>query len=199
MSLEEILLTFTYLAILVLMTTNGAVSFPSSQILYIIAGYFVSTGDLNLSLVLLIGALGNTIGNIILYEVVRYKGLEYVVKWKLFHKETILKVQYVFEKYGAPFLFVGKLLPALKVVVPICAGVMKMKRYIYIPIIFVSSFLWACVFVALGYFFGKGTDIYGTYVPVLIVIAVVVAVVFYKLMNSKDILERVSKEEKKSK
>ena len=35
-----------YFGIFVLMIANGAVSFPSSQVLYIIAGYFIAQGNL---------------------------------------------------------------------------------------------------------------------------------------------------------
>lgn len=191
MTIEEIILTFTYLGIFFLMTTNGAISFPSSQILYIICGYFIFTGDLSLSFVLLVGAVGNTLGNYMLYEVARTKGLEYVLKWKLFPEVAIAKAQKAFEKRGPLFLFLGKILPALKTIIPIPAGIAKMNRALFIVIVFVSSTLWAAIFIALGYFFGKSNDVYGVYVPFLFIVALIVIFIFYKFMNSEEIAKEM--------
>ncbi|MCI0533046.1 hypothetical protein L0Y49_02380, partial [bacterium] len=73
-NIENIIIASGYIGIFALMIANGLLSFPSSQALYIIAGYFVFTEDLSLALVSLFGALGNTVGNIALYEIVRAKG-----------------------------------------------------------------------------------------------------------------------------
>lgn len=192
--LEQIIETLGYIGIFSLMIANGVMSVPSSQILYILSGYFVFTGNLVLLSVVFAGALGNTIGNIILYEVVKRKGLHYITKYALFKESDIRKVQIVFKRRGAWFLFVGKLIPALKVFMPIVAGVGRMKYSVYIPIIFASSFIWASFFVGIGYYFGKNTDFFGTYVIVLIFIAIIVLGIFYKYMNSKSILEEVEKD-----
>ena len=76
-SVENVIVTLGYIGIFGLMISNGVITLPSSQILYIITGYFIFTGELNFALASLMGALGNTIGNIILYELARKKGLEY--------------------------------------------------------------------------------------------------------------------------
>lgn len=193
MSIEEIIITFTYLGIIILMTTNGFISFPSSQILYIISGYFVFTGDLSLALVLLFGAFGNTVGNYILYEIARQKGLKYILKFKIFPEKALRKAIKTFEKKGYFFLFIGKILPAIKVFIPIPAGLSKMNRIWFTFLIFISSIIWAFIFVMIGYFFGKSSDIFGYYAPILLMIAFVVIFVFYKMMNSKEIVEEIEK------
>ena len=72
-SIEQIIILSGYVGIFGLMILNGVFSFPSSQILYIISGYFVFTGSLSLMLVSVVGALGNTIGNTILFYLTRKK------------------------------------------------------------------------------------------------------------------------------
>lgn len=191
LSLEEIIVLFSYGGILVLMTLNGVVSFPSSQVLYIICGYFVFTGQLSLPLVLIAGAIGNTVGNIILYEIVRSKGLKYISRFHLFPEKEILKVQAAFKRRGPLFLFVAKLLPAIKVFAPIPAGLSKMNRVLYTLIILVSSSIWAGAFISIGYFFGKSSDVFGVYAPFLLIVALIVVMVFYRYMNSKEVLQRI--------
>jgi len=175
------------------MISNGLTSIPSSQILYLIAGFFIFTGELNLALVSLIGALGNTIGNIILYELARKKGIEYITKFRIFPLREIQKIQLVFEKRGAWFVFIGKMLPAIKVFVPIVAGIGLMNRALYTPIIFITSLLWSLIFIGIGFFFGKNTELFGIYPVVLIIVAIVVVIAFYKYMNSQGITSEVAK------
>lgn len=192
-TIESIILFSGYAGIFFLMIANGVISFPSSQILYIIAGYFVFTGHLNLFLVVIAGALGNTIGNIILYELARSKGLSYLLRWKIFPERELKKVQIAFNKRGAWFLFVGKLLPAIKVFVPIPAGIARINRGLYAVIIAFTSTLWTFPFLAIGYYFGKSANLFGTYAVVLAFIALIVAAIFYKFMNSEEVISEIEK------
>lgn len=189
--IESIIVALGYLGIFFLMTANGAITFPSSQILYIITGYFISTGDLSLALVIFFGAIGNTVGNIILYEIVRFKGLHYIEKWKIFPPKELKKITVALHKKGVWFLFVGKLLPALKVFVPIAAAIGKTERKIYIPMMLVASALWSVPFITIGYYFGKSSDLFGKYALIILVIAFVVMGLFYKYINSKEVLGEI--------
>ena len=190
-SIENIVVTLGYLGIFLLMISNGVLSFPSSQILYIVTGFFIFKGDLTLALVVLVGAVGNTIGNIILYELSRRKGLKYITKFQMFPEHAIRKVQVAFNKRGTWFLFIGKLVPALKVFVPIPAGIAKMNRVLYTTIIAITSAIWTLPFIAIGFYFGKSSDVFGKYAIVLAFIALIVIGVFYKYMNSEEIVREV--------
>jgi alkaline phosphatase len=198
MELEAIIITLGYLGIFLLMITNGVTMFPSSQALYIISGYFVFTGDLVWGAVALAGALGNTIGTIILYELVRRKGLEYILRFKIFPEKEIRKVQVAFHRKGLWFLFVGKLLPAIKVFVPIVAAIGKADRIPYIAIMFVTSLIWTIPFMSIGYIFGKSSDVFGIYAVILMVVALLVIAGFYKYINSEEVLQEVQDEASKN-
>ncbi len=199
--IEQIIISLSYFGIFLLMIANGIVSFPSSQVLYIIAGYFIFKGNLTISLVVFAGAIGNTIGNVILYEVVRRKGVGFIeaIAIKLYQipkekfERNLAKVQIAFAKKGAWFVFIGKLIPALKVFVPIPAGLAKMNRVLYSIIILISSALWTLPFIAIGYYFGKSSDMFGKYAATLIIIALIVVYVLYKYLNSEEILSEVEK------
>lgn len=197
MSLEQVIISLSYAGIFFLMILNGVVSFPSSQIMYLIAGYFAYAGDLNIFWIVFIGAIGNTIGNVILYEISRKHGLKYVLKvnefigFEFFRKKDISKVERVFEKRGVWFLFVGKLINPIKIIIPIPAGMAKMSRAIFIPIVFVASLIWASVFTYLGFFFGKSYEGLGIYGVVMIVLALTFGFIFYKYMNSDGVVEEL--------
>lgn len=191
MDVEYIILGTSYAGIFLLMIANGFISLPSSQVLYIIVGYFISTGHLGLLPSSLIGALGNTLGNIVLYEVVRQYGLRYLDHFKIFRSGDIRKVELVFQKRGLWFLFVGKLLPAIKVFIPIPAGVGRVDRRVFAGIMFVASWVWSFIFIAIGYFFGKGAGMWKSYGIILMAIAGIVVFLFYRSMNSDEIMREL--------
>lgn len=190
-TIETLIQGGSYFAIFFLMIANGAVSFPSSQVLYIIAGYFIARGDLTLFFVALVGALGNTIGNIILYELARKHGRTFVERMKIFPTRELSKVETAFKKKGSWFIFLGKLLPAIKVFIPIPAGLGKMNRLLFSALMFLASFIWSLAFISIGYFFGKSTDLFGRYAIILVIVAVVVVLLFYRYLNSEEIIREI--------
>lgn len=192
-TIETLIQGGSYFAIFALMIANGAVSFPSSQVLYIIAGYFIARGDLALFFVALVGTLGNTIGNIILYELTRKHGRTFVERMKIFPMRELTKVEHAFKKKGAWFIFVGKLLPAIKVFVPIPAGLGKMHRPLFVTLMFIASFIWSLAFISIGYFFGKSSDLFGKYAIILMIIAAIVILLFYRYINSAEVVNEVEK------
>lgn len=194
--IESIIVGFSYLGIFGLMIANGFLSFPSSQILYIIVGYFVGIGTLGLLPASILGAIGNTIGNILMYEAVRAHGMSYVKRFRLFREKDILKVEHVFKKKGLWFLFIGKLLPAIKVFIPIPAGLAKVHRGTFAAIMLSASWIWSLIFISIGYFFGKSATVWKSYGIILMVVAVAVMFLFYRYMNSATILKELEEEQK---
>ncbi len=188
---ETILTGGGYAAVFGLMVANGLFSFPSSQVLYIIVGYLISVGYLSLLPASLAGAAGNTIGCILLYEAVRRHGLSSITRWGVYRAEELKKVEIAFKKRGPWFLFIGKLLPAIKVFVPIPAALGKMHRGSFAGIMFIASWIWSFVFIAIGYYFGKGAGMWKSYGIVLMVVAVTVVYLFYRYLNSPEILRQL--------
>ncbi|MBI5401046.1 MAG: DedA family protein [Candidatus Yonathbacteria bacterium] len=191
LTIETLVQGGSYLAIFLLMIANGAVSFPSSQALYIIAGYFVAQGSLAFVPVALAGSLGNMLGCTILYELARTHGRAFIARMKIFPLRELAKVERAFKKKGLWFIFIGKLLPAIKVFIPIPAGLGKMSRVLFAILMFVGSFLWSLVFVAIGYFFGKSSDLFGHYAVILAIIAVVVVLLFFRYINSYEVTREI--------
>ena len=192
-TIEALIQGGSYFAIFALMITNGAVSFPSSQVLYIIAGYFVAQGNLTFFLVALFGAVGNAIGNVVLYELARKHGSTFIARMKLFPERELAKVEHAFKKKGAWFIFIGKLLPAIKVFVPITAGLGKFSRTLFAPLMFIASFIWAIGFISIGYFFGKSSDLFGKYAIILVAVAAIVLFLFYRYLNSDEVIREVER------
>lgn len=191
MSTEAIIAASGYVGIFALMVANGFLSFPSSQVLYILVGYFVSTGHLALLPASLLGALGNMAGCQILYEVVRRHGLAALKKFPVYDPKELRKVEIAFRHKGPWFLFVGKLLPAIKVFVPIPAGLARMRRDLFTIIMLAASWIWSLVFIAIGYFFGKSAELWKSYGIILMIVAATVLFLFYRYLNSPAVLREL--------
>lgn len=179
MNIEQIISGLSYLGIFILLFTNGIFSLPSSQVVYIIVGYFVTTGFLSWPLALLIGAIGNTAGNIALYEFAREHGMKAALKLLPMTEKHAANFERYFKKKGLAFLFVSKLTPTLKVFTPIFGGVGKAPRLPYTILMFIASCIWAAVFIAIGFFFGKSFQFFSGYAVALAVITLLVVIFFW--------------------
>ncbi len=194
MDIEAIIVGFSYVGIFGLMVANGFLSFPSSQILYVVVGYFVGTGALLLLPASIVGALGNAVGNVLLYEAIRRHGITYVKRFQIFREEDIRKVEIVFRKKGLWFLFIGKLLPAIKVFIPIPAALGKVHRGKFAAIMLSASWIWSLIFIGIGYTFGKGAMMWKSYGIILMIVAAVIVFLFYRMLNAKEVLLEIEKE-----
>lgn len=171
------------------MIANGIISFPSSQILYIIAGFFVATGKLDFTTTILVGALGNTIGNFILYKVTVTYGEQAAQKLLPLDARAFHAIKKTFTHHGIWWLALAKLTPSLKVIMPILAGIAKTPQTKLIPILLGTSIIWATIFIELGKSFGEKFS-FGSYTVVIGVIGIIVAVILYTIV-AKNVEEKI--------
>jgi membrane protein DedA with SNARE-associated domain len=157
--LHSFINTFSYLAIFILMVANGTVNFPSSQLLYIICGYFVSTGSLLFIPIVIAGALGNTLGNIITFMLIKKYEKPLAQKLLIMDETTFAKVHSAlhstFSRRGMWWIFFGKLIPSVKAFIPIVAGLAHTKTTITAFTFLVASSIWAIGITSIGYYFGE--------------------------------------------
>lgn len=174
-----------YLLLFLLMTSNGLFSFPSSQFLYIAAGYLASKGALSLWLIVLIGAIGNTLGNIALFFLTKRFGKNYAEKISWIsdkHKQAFEKT---FEGRGFWFLWLSKLTPALKVFTPIAAGLTQIKNYFAILLFLSTSLIWPMPFIYIGYIISIIPDAVTTYAICIGIFTFILLLYIRKIYISK--------------
>lgn len=201
MNFELLLLQFSYIGIFLLMFLNGIFGFPSSQLIYVLAGWFAYRGELNFWVVISIGVLGQVLGNILLYELSRRKGLKYILsidnflsnnlKLSIFSEKEIKKIMLVMKKKGLIYLFFGKLINPIKIIINIPAGMSKINRFYFNVIILITSFIWAFAFTYLGFAFGKGFEFAIYYGLFMILASATILYFFHKSMNSKEIVKEI--------
>lgn len=191
MDITSLIDSYSYLAIFLLMTLNGATNLPSSQLLYVALGYFVGTGTVSFIPTALAGALGNTLGNVITFLLIKKHGVTLAHKLLMVDEQAFAKIHTslhkTFTKKGLWFIFLGKLTPSIKAFIPIVAGLANTGTKITTLIFALSSFLWACMILSIGYFFGKNVSL-TSFTAVSLVVGGTILFFVYKSLKKQNVL-----------
>lgn len=151
-----------YWTITLLMTIESSfIPFPS-EVVVPPAAYKAASGssDLNVFLVILFATIGANIGALINYYLAYFVGRPIVYKFansRFGHMCLIneLKVKYAetyFEKHGALSTFIGRLIPAVRQLISIPAGLSKMKLSTFILYTTLGAGIWNAILAAIGYY-----------------------------------------------
>lgn len=162
MSLEIIMQYFTQyggiaIFIIVLLEYMNLPGFPAGVIMPL-AGVFAARGNIGFVTALLITIGAGLAGSLILYYIGLFGGdavLKFYVKKFPKQKEPLEKnMQWIREK-GCVGLFLAKLIPMLRTLISIPAGVIRMNIVKYVVSSVLGIFVWNLVFVGAGYFLGE--------------------------------------------
>lgn len=160
-----------YLSIIILMTIESSfIPFPS-EIVIPPAAYLASKGQLNLYLVILSGVLGSILGALINYYLAVFLGRALVYKmadtklmhWMMIDRQKIEKAENYFNKYGAQSTFIGRLIPAIRQLISIPAGLAKMNMGKFLFYTFLGSSIWNTILALLGYYLGENDQLLKLY------------------------------------
>jgi len=171
-----------YLGIALMMAIESSfIPFPS-EIVMIPAGYAADKGEMNLVLVLLSGFVGSMIGAWTNYFLALKLGRFFLYKYgKYFFMkpETLDKMQDFFQKHGAISTFTGRLIPGIRQLISIPAGLAKMNFALFSFYTFLGAAIWSTILVFLGYFLGENSELIHKYIKelTLITIGVVVLII----------------------
>jgi membrane-associated protein len=190
MDIHSLIISGSYAAIFLLMISNGIINFPSSQILYIIVGYFVGTKVLLFIPAVIAGALGNAIGNIITYELIRKYEHPLARKLLMLDEATFNKIHgalsETFSHKGMWWIFFGKLVPSIKSFIPIVAGLASTPRKLTYLVFLSASFIWATGIITLGYFFGEHINL-KSFSIVSLIVGLTILYIVYKNLKKKGV------------
>lgn len=149
-----------YWTITILMTIESSfIPFPS-EVVIPPAAYKAATGELNIFLVVFFSTLGALIGAIINYILALWLGRPIIYKFAnsrigrmlLLDKEKIEKAEKYFDDHGAVSTLVGRLIPAIRQLISIPAGLAKMKIGPFLLYTAIGAAAWNVVLACLGYF-----------------------------------------------
>jgi membrane protein DedA with SNARE-associated domain len=151
-----------------------------TQLILLPAGYLVSQGKLDMSTIIVVTALGTTIGASINYFMANY------ISKRFMAHEKVAKVKKFFSKYGKLSVALAPLTFGLGQYISIPAGMAKMDLRWFLPLIFTSNALWSFAMLMLGYMFGDDASskvLYISFTGMFIVITTI-SIFVYKELKS---------------
>ena len=134
-----------YSGIVLLMAIESACIPLPSEIIMPFSGYLVSTGQMNLWLVGLAGAVGCVLGSLVAYWVGSKGGrplIEKYGRYVLVSPHDLDLADRWFANYGEIIVFVSRLLPAIRTFIAFPAGVARMNLKRFVIYTFAGSLPW---------------------------------------------------------
>ena len=164
--LLEIFSQMGYIGIIVLMTICFSFIPFSSQVVIPPAAYLASQGELNLFLVILSGTTGALLGALFNYFFALIFGravIYRVVNTRLarlcrLSPEKIHTAEDYFNKHGKYSVFIGLLIPAVRQLITLPAGLARMNLTIFVSLSVSAAFIWTTFLALIGYYFGENQD-----------------------------------------
>ena len=150
-----------YATITLLMTIESSfIPFPSEVVVPPAAYMAAVNGEMNILLVVLFATLGADLGALINYFLAKWLGRPIVYKFansRVGHMCLIdeAKVKYAeeyFDKRGALSTFVGRLIPAVRQLISIPAGLAQMKMSTFLLYTTLGAGIWNAVLATIGWY-----------------------------------------------
>lgn len=150
-----------YGSITLLMAVESSfIPFPSEVVVPPAAYKAAATGELNVWLVVFFATLGALIGAFINYGLAVWLGRPIVYKFAnsrfghmcLIDEQKVKKAEEFFVRYGVAATLVGRLVPAVRQLISIPAGLSRMNISKFALFTAIGAGLWNAVLAAMGYF-----------------------------------------------
>ena len=166
MTIVEWVSQFGYFGIFIMMFLESTFFPFPSEVAMIPAGYLASTGEMNLMVAIVVGTLGSLTGALFNYYLARKYGRKGVLrfgKYFFFTEEKLQKMEAFFVNHGSFSTFVARLIPGVRQLVSLPAGLSKMPLNKFTLHTTLGAGIWVTVLVLLGYFLGDNETLIKEY------------------------------------
>ena len=172
-----------------------------SEVVLPLAGFTVAQGSLNWLAVFIWSVVGSVVGAYVLYGIGAWLGLERlrrIADWMWLVKASdVDSAMNFFNKYGKPSIFFGRLIPGVRSLISIPAGLDRMNLLVFGLWTFFGSAIWNAILIYLGYVLGanweKATGYVDAYSKVIYVILLLIIVGFLVFLVRRAVREREAK------
>lgn len=182
-----------YPGIMALMAVESSfIPFPS-EVVMVPAGYLASQGEMNLVLVILSGLAGSMIGAYVNYFGAMWIGRRFLQRYGRYFfisSEALEKMDRYFIRHGAISTFTGRLIPGVRQLISIPAGLARMDLALFSLYTALGAGLWGAALAFLGYFIGDNQALISAYLKEITIasaaiVAVIVGIYILKIKFSR--------------
>ena len=172
-----------------------------SEIIMPLGGFFVYTGDLNFYILIVSGLIGTVVGALPWYflgKLLNEKKLSNFIdrkgKFVGISLKDLDKSRLWFEKYGVLLVFWGRLIPGIRTLISVPAGIELMPLNKFLIWTSLGSLIWVIFLTSAGYFFGENYEIIGSYIdnfkiilkPIFVILILFFLIRFFKKLKSNN-------------
>jgi membrane protein DedA with SNARE-associated domain len=161
-----------YIGIFLLMAMESSVIPIPSEIIMPPAGYLVHEDKMNMPLVILSGTLGSLFGAYVNYFMAKCLGRTLLIKYGhyvLIREEALVQVESYFAEHGEISTFIGRLLPVVRHLISIPAGLAEMNHFKFSLYTALGSLIWVSILTLIGYFLGHNKALITQYSHQLVI------------------------------
>ena len=192
-----------YGTIMVLMSVESSVIPFPSEIVVPPAAYIASQPDshLNIYLVVLFATIGGVLGALINYYGAIYLGRPIIYKFAkskmghilLLSEEKIHKAEVYFNRRGKISTFVGRLIPGIRQLISIPAGLARMNIASFLLYTFIGAGIWNAILAFVGYIAHGQQDLINKYSHELSYVFLAFVVLFIGYVVIKQVVKKNNK------
>lgn len=160
--LVETIGTLGYPGIFLLMAVESSIIPFPSEVVMPPAGYLVFQGKMNPWLVVFAGGLGSLAGAYANYYGALYLGRPLLLQYGRFVGLAELKLEkaeYFFRKHGEISTFIGRLLPVIRQLISVPAGLARMNHARFAFYTALGASIWCAVLAWIGYLIGDNQQL----------------------------------------
>ncbi len=191
--LVDTIFEWGYAGIFIMMAIESSfIPFPS-EIVLIPAGYLASKGDMSIGMIMSAALGGSMVGAFVNYYLALTLGRKLLKKYGkyFFIKENALaKMDIYFSKHGHISTFTGRLIPGIRQLISIPAGLARMNLVEFSIYTALGAGLWALILTLLGYFIGENQELIDIYLKQIIIgivgVLSVSGFIYYKYQTKKN-------------
>ncbi len=187
-----------YLGVFVLMVAENLFPPIPSEVILPFIGHLAASGELSLIPALLVATAGALFGTTIwfvlgwvvsvpvLERFFRRYGGYVAIDLKDFRNATKW-----FTKYELPAVFFGRMVPAVRSVISIPAGCVRMRPSVFLSLSFLGALIWNTVLIGLGFVFLDDYSLVATYMTPIADIIIYLFILVYILQVCRFVWRRV--------
>jgi membrane protein DedA with SNARE-associated domain len=188
-TLQTLFDAWGWFGVAALLIFENATGITPSEIILGLAGWMlISEHQLPVSMIFIGGlyaAIGSTIGSSITFWVAWIGGrplVDKLLRWLRIDPRHISRTEIQFHRWGVILVLVGRIMPGIRTLINIPAGLSRMPFLPFITATFIGAYTWCTLLIGVGYALGHEWMLISHYLkqyfPYLLAIGLIIFVVY---------------------
>lgn len=165
----------SYLFVFIFMMIESSfIPFPSEVVVPPAAYLAMQKGDMNIFMVVVVATAGALAGALVNYVLSLLIGRPIVYAFAdsrlghacLINREKVEKAERYFDEHGAASTFIGRLIPAIRQLISIPAGIAKMNIWVFCIFTSLGALVWNAILAGLGWWLSQHVSLDELYAAV---------------------------------